>query len=252
MLEVSNASYYYPFIIAFIIMFAIIEVILGLFKMQENEKDQKNEKESFIANEEYITKGRELKKKYMVVYLLCKSAMWAKAPYTFMLFSTYYKFTIPEIGVLYLIDAVFALIAGPFLGVLSDTFGRKFTCGLYSMSNITAMCLRLSGFVPCAYTAQFFTGVFGGILSTSYEAWLNYEITKIYGENKKEEDKFRKYIFSKILFYDSLLSITVTITGTILFVKYLNNLVFVGDLCATYFKYFTIGDIIDLAYPLVG
>jgi hypothetical protein len=221
MLEVSSPTFYYPFIIAFVVIFAIIEATIGLTKVKESEHEILEENERLTAHsDEFIVKGKELKKKYMVVYLLCKAAMWAKAPYTFMLLSTYYQLTIPEIGVLYLIDATFALIAGPFLGIISDTFGRKFTSSLYSMGNIIAISLRLSGSIPCVYLAQFFTGVFGGgILSTSYEAWLNYEIIKLYGDRKVYIDKFRKYIFAKILYYDSLLSIVVTITGTILFVN---------------------------------
>jgi hypothetical protein len=111
-----------------------------------------------------------------------------------------------------------SLIAGPFLGVFSDTFGRKFTSSLYSCSNIIVIFLRLSGSRPLAYLAQFFTGVFGGgILSTAYEAWLNYEMTKLYGDKKNYIQLYRKDIFAKIQLYDSFLSISVTICGAILF-----------------------------------
>jgi MFS family permease len=220
MIEVSKPDYYYPFIIALVIIFAIIEAIIAILKSREKSAEELEDYERQLVNdEELYKKGRDLKKKYTVVFLLSKAAMWAKAPYTFMLLSTYYKFPINEIGLLYLVDSIFALVAGPFLGLVSDTFGRKFTSSLYCISNITVISFRLSGVVPLAYLAQVLTGTFGGILTTSFEAWLNYEISKIYGDKKEYQDKFRKSIFSKIILYDSILSIIVAIIGTILYVK---------------------------------
>jgi hypothetical protein len=224
MINVSSPDYYYPFVVAFIIILGLIEICINIVKKPHDQEIHNNnelselERES-LNNQEFLKKGQLLKKKFMVVYLICKSAMWAKAPYTFMLFSTYHKFSIPEIGVLYLIDACTALIAGPFIGVISDNFGRKFTSSLYSISNILVIFMRISGIIPLAYLAQFFTGTFGGIISTSYEAWLNFEIGKIYGDKSTLIQSFRKEIFSKLMFYDSLLSISVTVLGTILFVK---------------------------------
>jgi MFS family permease len=219
MLEVSNPNYYYPFIISFIIIFAIIESAIYLIKAKAANKEDQCESDKLLMNDEnFIKKSIELKKKYMVVYLLSKAAMWAKAPYNFMLFSLYYKFELGEIGLLYLIDACVALVAGPFLGIISDTFGRKFTSSLCCISNITVISFRLSGIVPLAYLAQVFTGAFGGCLSTSFESWLNYEISKLFGDKKQSVDLFRKNIFAKIMFYDSILSICVTTIGTILYV----------------------------------
>jgi MFS family permease len=224
MLEVSSPDYYYPFIIIFTLIFAVIEGILAMTTVKNHEHEDLDEEELLLIKDaDFIQKGRQLKKKYLVVYLLSKSAMWAKAPYTFMLFSNYYNFTIPEIGLLYLIDAIFALLAGPFVGLVSDTFGRKFTSALYPLGNIITISLRLSGVVPFAYAAQVVTGIFGSILTTSFEAWLNYEITKLYGDQKNYVEVFRKRVFSRIMYYDSLLSIITTMIGAILFVNIIFN-----------------------------
>jgi hypothetical protein len=254
MLEVANPNYYYPFIIAFVVIFAIIEGLIFLTKSNESQKEDLNESDRLLMNDEqFVKKGNELKKKYMVVYLLSKAAMWAKAPYTFMLFSLYYKFELGEIGILYLIDAVVALIAGPFLGLISDTFGRKFTSSLYCISNITVISFRLSGIVPLAYLAQVFTGAFGGCLSTSFESWLNYEISKLYGDRKKFEDHFRRTIFAKIMFYDSVLSICVTTIGAILYVRiFYNFLDNTRHQCCTFDEYNTICEFFVLPGTMVG
>jgi hypothetical protein len=220
--NVSSPTYYYPFVMAFVVILAILQIGICLIRRKRDSELHKlyltPEELKCLEDPDFIAKGNELKRKFMVVYLLCKAAMWSKAPYTFMLLSTLHKFTISEIGVLYIIDAIMSLIAGPFLGVFSDTFGRKFTSSLYSCSNIIVIFLRLSGSRPLAYLAQFFTGVFGGgILSTAYEAWLNYEMTKLYGDKKNYIFMYRKDIFAKIQLYDSFLSISVTICGAILF-----------------------------------
>ena len=41
-----------------------------------------------------------------------------------------------EIGILYLVDAVAALIFGPITGQLADKYGRKFFCHCYNISII--------------------------------------------------------------------------------------------------------------------
>jgi MFS family permease len=222
MIEVASPEYYYPFIIAFVIIFALIEAVITIVKNRKEKEELSDQEKLLLSDVEFVQKGRDLKKKYIVVFLLSKAAMWAKAPYTFMLLSTYYKFSLGEIGVLYLLDAIAALLAGPFLGLVSDTFGRKFTSSFYCISNIITISCRVSGVVPLAYFAQICTGCFGGILNTSYEAWLNYEISKLYGDQQKYQDKFRKNIFAKINIYDSILSIIVTIIGTILYVTNFN------------------------------
>lgn len=226
MINVSQPEFYYPYILTFCAILIGIECVIWLAKRKdENDYHDLSEDELLLVkNEEFIRKGETLKFKYMAAFLTAKAGMWAKAPYTFMLFSTYHGFTIGEIGFLYIIDAATALIAGPFLGVLADTFGRKFVSTIYGYNNIFVLILRMTGNKPTAYFAQFFTGAFGGILSTSYESWLNYEINKLYGENENYIHHYRKKIFSTIMLYDSIISITVTILGTVLYVHYISDL----------------------------
>lgn len=224
--DVSDASYYYNYILLFTFVFIIVQGLILVFRKKDELEYKADTPDSAmleggVRDYTYYLKGKELKKIYMLGFLLAKSAMWAKAPYTFILFSTLHKLNIGEIGVLYLIDAVFSLISGPFLGVLADTFGRKRMAMIYPMQTILVIMFRVTGNVPIAYFAQAITGFGGGILATCFESWLNYEMTKLYGDNKSYIDMFRKNIFSSVMFYDSILSLAVTIISAIIFV--INN-----------------------------
>ncbi len=160
----------------------------------------------------------------MSAFLLTKSAMWAKAPYTYMLFSTLHGFTVQEIGLLYLIDAICSLIAGPFTGIVADTFGRRMVALIYPLNTVIVLCMRLTGNISLAYLSQFMTGFAGNILTTAFESWLNYEISSIYGNFRTYIHHYRKEIFSKILFWDSILSLIVTIVGALIYVNICLNL----------------------------
>ena len=58
---------------------------------------------------------------------------------------TVHKFTMAEIGILYLINAVSALIFGPITGQLADRYGRRLFCHCYNFSIILNLLLRMQG-----------------------------------------------------------------------------------------------------------
>ncbi len=219
-IDVSSPSYYYPFIILFFILFSCVQILIWAYKKDE-EMDlcEVDECEKFMLNDILHERGKYLQFIYMSAFLLTKASMWAKAPYTFMLFSAYYGFSVGQIGVLYLIDACCSLVSGPLIGILADTFGRRMVALIYPFNTVVVLLMRMSGSVPLAYTAQIFTGFAGNILSTSFEAWLNCEISIVYGNLKTYIHHFRKQIFSKILFWDSILSLLVTTIGALIYVR---------------------------------
>jgi MFS family permease len=119
---------------------------------------------------------------------------------------------------LYIIDAVVGLLVGPFLGIVADRLGRKFIASFYPINNIISTSMRLSGVVPLAFSAQFFTGVSGGILATAYEAWLNYEINKLYKDHKNYIQHYKKHIFATVSFYDTVTSMCVILVSAVIYV----------------------------------
>jgi MFS family permease len=219
--NVSQPQFYYPYVILLFTLYGLVQILIWIFKSKDEHEmyDLNDEEKVLIKCDNFLNKGKLLKRNYMWAYLLAKASMWAKAPYTFMLFSTYHGFSLGEIGILYLIDAIFSLLSGPFTGILADTFGRKKIALLYPLNTMVVLLMRMSGNIPLAYTAQVMTGVVGNVLSTAYESWLNFEMIKIYGNHKTYIQHFRKNMFSKILFWDSVISLVVTTIGAIIYVR---------------------------------
>ena len=85
---------------------------------------------------------------------------------------TVHKFSMAEIGILYLVDAVTALICGPITGQLADKYGRRMFCHFYNWSIIINLLLRMQGNRFLAYLAQVVTGFGAGLISTTFEAWV--------------------------------------------------------------------------------
>ena len=119
-----------------------------------------------------------LKSRFLIAFILTRSAMWAKTPYLYTFFMTVHKFSMAEIGILYLVEAVSSLIFGPITGQLADKYGRKKFCRFYNFSMVANLLLIMEGSIPYAYLAQIISGFGGGLLYTTFEAWVVYESEK--------------------------------------------------------------------------
>lgn len=221
--DLSGSHYYYHFIMYFGFIFFIIQGLVWIFRKKgviekKPTSESDNLEINLIRDDKYYEKGKALRKMYLWGFLLSKTSMRAKSPYIYALLHSIHKLDIADIGVLYLIDSVSSLISGPFLGISADKFGRKKMAILYPFLSIVCILVRIYGTLPMVFCGQILTGLAGGILATCYESWLNFEITKLYGDNKAYIDFFRKDIFSTILFYDSGLSLVVTIISAIIYV----------------------------------
>ena len=113
--------------------------------------------------------------------------MWAKTPYLYTFFMTVHKFSMAEIGILYLVEAVSSLIFGPITGQLADNYGRRKFCLFYNFSIIINLLLIMEGSIPYAYLAQIISGFGGGLLYTTFEAWVVYESER---EGIQRPDRF--------------------------------------------------------------
>lgn len=190
-------EYYYPLLIAFFLVFAVIQIAINILNSSESTRKAPNILHNTKDESILYIEGENLKYKYMSAFLFVKAAMWAKSPYTYMLYSTLHKFTMSEISVLYLIDAFLNVFSGTIMGVLADTYGRKRISMLAPINTILTIGLRLTGSKPLAYLAQVITGILGSIMSTAFESWLNKEINNIFGDDLQMKTGFRKKIFSK-------------------------------------------------------
>ena len=211
----SKNSYYFPILAGIATILLIIQLIIMLMKefkrRSGGDGDVNNSMLTLRPDMNYsmtLEKRKDsLKYRYLVAFVLTRSAMWAKAPYLYTLFMTVHKFTMAEIGILYLVDAVAALIFGPITGQLADIYGRRMFCHCYNFSIILNLLLRMQGSRFLAYVAQVVTGFGAGLICTTFEAWVVYESEKEFGSHTKEAETFRKNLFKKSNIYDAAVSI---------------------------------------------
>ena len=214
----SKNSYYFPILIGIATILLILQLIIMLlkdFRRDPNLDSNVSFDKTLQGNMSYptiiINRKNSLKSRYLIAFVITRSAMWAKAPYLYTLFMTVHKFSMAEIGILYFVDAVAALIFGPITGQLADKYGRRLFCHCYNFSIILNLLLRMQGSRILAYLAQVVTGFGAGLISTTFEAWVVSESEKDFEGYKKEAERFRKNLFVKSNVYDAAVSIITSI-----------------------------------------
>ena len=214
----SKNSYYFPIIIGIATILLILQLIIMFlkdFRRDQNLDSNVSFDKTLQGNMSYptiiINRKNSLKSRYLIAFVITRSAMWAKAPYLYTLFMTVHKFSMAEIGILYFVDAVAALIFGPITGQLADKYGRRLFCHCYNFSIILNLLLRMQGSRILAYLAQVVTGFGAGLISTTFEAWVVSESEKDFEGYKKEAERFRKNLFVKSNVYDAVVSIITSI-----------------------------------------
>lgn len=220
----SQNSYYIPILITICAILLIIELFTILAKEYKSDSYQDNNismNRTLQNNMSYpsliIINKNKLKTDYLLAYLLARAAMWAKAPYIYTLFMSVHKFSFVEIGRLYLVDAVSALIFGPITGQLADKYGRKKFCRFYNYSVLINIILRLLGDRLTAYLAQIVTGFGSGLINTTFEAWVVSESDREFMGYGKEAERFRRKLFVKANLYDEIISILILIICAVVY-----------------------------------
>ena len=220
----SQNSYYIPILITICAILLIIELFTILAKEYKSDSYQDNNismNRTLQNNMSYpsliIINKNKLKTDYLLAYLLARAAMWAKAPYIYTLFMSVHKFSFVEIGRLYLVDAVSALIFGPITGQLADKYGRKKFCRFYNYSVLINIILRLLGDRLTAYLAQIVTGFGSGLINTTFEAWVVSESDREFMGYSKEAERFRRKLFVKANLYDEIISILILIICAVVY-----------------------------------
>ena len=133
-----HPAYYYRLIIIYILLVTTLVLVNSFLKRKAKNKNSQNESQSSVNKSLKLTKEQKiLKLKFLSAYVITRAGTWGKSPYLFTLYLNYHKFTIEQIGILYIIDAVFAFISGPVFGSLADKYGRRLFSGLY---NIFVVC----------------------------------------------------------------------------------------------------------------
>jgi MFS family permease len=214
-------SYYYPIILGLIVMLVILNFVtnyLKEFDTDPNSSMNNTLQQGVSYSATFIANKNSLKVRYLIGYILTRAAMWSKAPYLYTLYSTIHGFNISEIGVLYIIDAVSAVLAGPITGGLADKYGRRLFCQFYNGLVILNLLLRMTGNKPLAYIAQVLTGIGGGLINTAFESWIVFEANKEFHGREIERDRFLKKLFKTQTILDAVMSIVISALGAIAYV----------------------------------
>ena len=218
----SYTSFYIPIILSLIIILVFLELIIHILKSRQeflNRSTDNTLQQGLIYSHTFIIRKNTLKFRYLIGYVLTRASISSKSPYLYTLYSTFHKFDISEIGVLYIIDAISAFIAGPITGNLADKYGRKLFCQLYNLLVIINTLLRLSGNRPLAYLAQVLTGISGGLIMTVFESWIVSESNKEFGERTSEKERFLKKLFKTQNILDAIMSVLISSICAISYVK---------------------------------
>jgi hypothetical protein len=219
----SRNSYYYPIIVILIVVLVILEFIIFFLKQAFDDvnSSMNNTLQLGVSySMTFIKKKNTLKFRYLTAYILTRAAMWSKAPYLYMLYSSVHGFTMSEIGILYIIDAISAFIAGPITGGFADRYGRKLFCQFYNITVILNLILRMTGSRTLAYVSQTITGIGGGLISTTFESWLVAEATKQFDYRIVERERFLKKLFKTQTILDAIMSIVISAMCALIYVKY--------------------------------
>ena len=81
----SLPTYYYPIILAFLIVLFLLYIIKGVLKNNLPEGtnislDNKTNPTGLSLNNIFIVDKNQLKMKYLIVFILARVAMWSKSP----------------------------------------------------------------------------------------------------------------------------------------------------------------------------
>ena len=116
-------------------------------------------------------------RRYFVVYFLVTTADWLQGPYLYRLYEEY-GFQQHDIAALYIVGFSSAMLFGPLLGGLADTYGRKrlswWCCGLYSLSCL----LKVTPHFGVLLLGRILGGLSTCLLFSTFESWMVFEHNK--------------------------------------------------------------------------
>jgi MFS family permease len=220
----SSPLFFIPIIFSLALVLVIVNILIYLYKkyygFEIKPSGGSDQSLNSIQDEVQIKESKKLRFKYLLAYILTRGSVWSKSPYLYTMYNKYHGFAIDEIGILYVIDAVTALISGPLLGNLADKYGRKLFCINYCILVIANLSLRVTGSITLAYLAQVLTGLGAGLIMTTFESWVNYEANKVFKENSYDKEKFLKKLFKQQSLSDALTSLFITSITAVAFSKY--------------------------------
>ena len=164
----------------------------------------------------FYNRIKKLKETYIRAFIIIRSAKWIKTPYLCYLFMTVHKFSLIEIGQLYLISVISNFVFNPLITLLADKYGRKFLLKFSLVCNMVIIFLQIKGSHSLAYLAQILAG-FASDIDYLFEAWIKTEIDFITGGAIKKPERIENNIIKSSMVWDSFVYIIISFIGILIY-----------------------------------
>lgn len=211
LIDPSKNSYYYPILISIIAVFLLIHIMIKTIKrLRSDEYFDLIDDDPYVYLElpqNFELKKNILKYKYLLAYIITRSAMWAKGPYLYVIHYNIQKFSHSKIVILYIIEIIIGFLFGPINKHLKNRYGPKFFCIFYNVIFVINLLLLMQSSHFMIYLSQIIKGFGADIISNTFEEWVILESVKVFDGYPKLIEYFRKRLLSSSNKYDAAISI---------------------------------------------
>ena len=147
LIDPSKNSYYYPILISITAVFLLIHIMIKTIRRLRGD-----EYFDLIYNDPYISlelplnfelKKNILKCKYLLAFVIYRSALWAKAPYLYVINYNIQKFSYSEMVILCIIEIIIGYLFSPIYKYLKNRYDLKFLCIFYIVTVVINLLLLM-------------------------------------------------------------------------------------------------------------
>src|SRR5690242_17640857 len=104
-----HPAYFYSTIITLLALLGVLNITIYFLRLYTVHSRKRAMSSSLDDDKQYdpnfVDRKDSLKWRYLVAYVLTRASIWSKSPYLYTMYNKYHGFSLPEIGVLYVIDA---------------------------------------------------------------------------------------------------------------------------------------------------
>ena len=211
LIDPSKNSYYYPILISITAVLLLIHIMIKTIRRLRGD-----EYFDLIYNDPYISlelplnfelKKNILKYKYLLAYIITRSAMWAKAPYLYVINYNIQKFSYSEMAILCIIEIIIGYLFSPIYKYLKNRYDLKFLCIFYIVTVVINLLLLMQSSHFMIYLSQIIKGFGANIISNTFEEWVILESVKVFQGYPKLIEIFIKRLLLSSNKYDAEVSI---------------------------------------------
>ncbi|KAL1602643.1 hypothetical protein SLS60_006060 [Paraconiothyrium brasiliense] len=147
---------------------------------------------------------RQLKWKFLPVFLLVNGADWLQGPYIYPIYKDEKGLAESMVALLFMVGFLSGGISASFAGTIADRFGRKAGCLAYCVIYSCSCLTLLTDRIEVLFLGRILGGVSGTLLYSVFESWLVAEYNKLVVD---DEGSALSSIFSMMTTLNSFVAI---------------------------------------------